>query len=104
MVPFRLTQNLVDGCGVCGIEGAFRRTAEVTLGVLRQHRPTLVRSPQQHTGTRCMLADSIAVIAGQQRRCFAAFAIAVTDAHKEGPCLGIDMNLSEKQSAILRSL
>lgn len=43
VVPFRLTQNLIDGCGVAGIEGAFRRTAEVTLGVLRQHRNTLAR-------------------------------------------------------------
>ena len=42
VVPFRLTQNLIDGCGVAGIEGAFRRTAEVTLAVLRQHRATLV--------------------------------------------------------------
>ncbi|KAK9807336.1 hypothetical protein WJX73_002849 [Symbiochloris irregularis] len=42
VVPFRLTQNLIDGCGVAGIEGAFRRTAEVSLSVLRQHRATLV--------------------------------------------------------------
>ena len=34
MVPFRLTQNLVDGFGVAGFEGAFRRAAEVTLQVV----------------------------------------------------------------------
>ena len=31
VVPFRLTQNMIDGYGVSGIEGVFRRTAEITL-------------------------------------------------------------------------
>ena len=35
MVPFRLTQNLVDAFGVSGYEGAFRRACEVTLQVQR---------------------------------------------------------------------
>ncbi|KAL0029509.1 hypothetical protein WJX79_000191 [Trebouxia sp. C0005] len=42
MVPFRLTQNLVDAFGVSGYEGAFRRACEVTLQVLRVHRDTLL--------------------------------------------------------------
>ena len=33
MVPFRLTQNLVDAFGVSGFEGAYRRACEVTLQV-----------------------------------------------------------------------
>ena len=33
VVPFRLTQNLVDAFGVAGVEGVFRRTCEVSLGV-----------------------------------------------------------------------
>lgn len=33
MVPFRMTQNLVDGCGVTGCEGVFRRVCELTLQV-----------------------------------------------------------------------
>lgn len=33
MVPFRLTQNLVDAFGVSGYEGVFRRACEVTLQV-----------------------------------------------------------------------
>lgn len=33
MVPFRLTQNIVDCFGVTGVEGAFRKSAEVTLKV-----------------------------------------------------------------------
>lgn len=33
MVPFRLTQNLVDAFGVSGIEGVFRRACEVALQV-----------------------------------------------------------------------
>ncbi|KAJ1617827.1 kinase-like domain-containing protein [Pavlovales sp. CCMP2436] len=34
-VPFRLTRDVVDGFGVCAVEGTFRRCAEVAMGVLR---------------------------------------------------------------------
>lgn len=33
MVPFRLTQNLVDGFGASGVEGVYRKSCEVTLQV-----------------------------------------------------------------------
>ena len=42
MVPFRLTQNMVDGLGVGGYEGTFMRVCEITLGVLRSHREALM--------------------------------------------------------------
>ena len=42
LVPFRLTPNMVDGMGVCGYEGPYRRVMEVTMGVLREHRFTLL--------------------------------------------------------------
>ncbi|GFR46172.1 hypothetical protein Agub_g7700, partial [Astrephomene gubernaculifera] len=42
MVPFRLTQNVIDGFGISGVEGVYRRCAETTLQVLRQHRETLM--------------------------------------------------------------
>ncbi|KAI0244433.1 hypothetical protein L0F63_002418 [Massospora cicadina] len=41
VVPFRLTRNMVDALGVSGYEGAFRRSCEVTLSVLRANRETL---------------------------------------------------------------
>ncbi|KAL8276961.1 hypothetical protein RQP46_010596 [Phenoliferia psychrophenolica] len=34
-VPFRLTQNIVDGFGMSGVDGVFRRSCEETLRVLR---------------------------------------------------------------------
>ena len=34
-VPFRLTQNMVDGLGTSGTQGVFQRCAEETLRVLR---------------------------------------------------------------------
>ncbi|GAK67934.1 ataxia telangiectasia mutated [Moesziomyces antarcticus] len=37
LVPFRLTRDLVDGMGVHGVEGTFRRCCEETLRVLRAH-------------------------------------------------------------------
>ncbi|EJD38976.1 kinase-like protein [Auricularia subglabra TFB-10046 SS5] len=36
-VPFRLTADIVDGLGITGVEGAFRRCAEHTLRVLRDN-------------------------------------------------------------------
>jgi serine/threonine-protein kinase ATR len=42
VVPFRLTSHMVDGMGITGYEGIFRRVMEVTLSVLRENRETLV--------------------------------------------------------------
>ncbi|KAJ3339422.1 hypothetical protein HDU93_008237 [Gonapodya sp. JEL0774] len=35
LVPFRLTQDMVDGMGVTGVEGTFRKTCEEVLRLLR---------------------------------------------------------------------
>ncbi|XP_048234616.1 serine/threonine-protein kinase ATR isoform X1 [Ricinus communis] len=42
LVPFRLTQNMIDGLGITGYEGIFIRVCEITLSVLRTHRETLM--------------------------------------------------------------
>ncbi|KAE8671371.1 Serine/threonine-protein kinase ATR [Hibiscus syriacus] len=42
LVPFRLTQNMIDGLGITGYEGVFLRICEITLSVLRTHRETLM--------------------------------------------------------------
>jgi serine/threonine-protein kinase ATR len=42
IIPFRLTQNMVDAMGICGVEGGFRRTLELTLQLLREHRELLL--------------------------------------------------------------
>eukprot|EP00775_Hariotina_reticulata_P004991 gene4991-5233_t len=41
-VPFRLTQNVVDGMGAAGTEGTFRRCCETALQVLREHKEALL--------------------------------------------------------------
>eukprot|EP00754_Rhynchopus_humris_P014175 Rhum_TRINITY_DN14378_c9_g1::Rhum_TRINITY_DN14378_c9_g1_i1::g.84380::m.84380/K04728/ATM, TEL1; ataxia telangiectasia mutated family protein len=41
LVPFRLTRDVVDGMGVTGVEGAFRRSAEASLTVLRRNKQLL---------------------------------------------------------------
>ncbi|CAH2005991.1 unnamed protein product [Acanthoscelides obtectus] len=41
-VPFRLTRDIVDGMGVSGVEGDFRRSCEKTMEVLRQHYQTII--------------------------------------------------------------
>jgi ataxia telangiectasia mutated family protein len=42
LVPFRLTQNLVDGFGMTGVEGVFRRCCEETLRVLRERSSVIM--------------------------------------------------------------
>ncbi|RLN13077.1 serine/threonine-protein kinase ATR [Panicum miliaceum] len=42
VVPFRLTQNMIDGLGITGYEGIFLKVCEITLSVLRTHRETLM--------------------------------------------------------------
>lgn len=42
LVPFRLTENMVDAMGPQGIEGPFRKAAELTYTQLRQHEDTLI--------------------------------------------------------------
>jgi serine/threonine-protein kinase ATR len=41
IVPFRLTPNLIDAFGITGVEGVFRKVAEVTMHLLRDNQPTL---------------------------------------------------------------
>lgn len=41
-VPFRLTRDVVDGMGVTGTEGAFRRACEVSMRVLRSDAPSVL--------------------------------------------------------------
>ncbi|XP_037936555.1 serine/threonine-protein kinase ATR [Teleopsis dalmanni] len=42
LVPFRLTQNMVFAMGPLGIEGMFRKCAEIALRVLKQESETLM--------------------------------------------------------------
>ena len=42
LVPFRLTPHMTDALGITKYEGVFRRCCEVTLGVLRGNRDTLM--------------------------------------------------------------
>lgn len=42
IVPFRLTQNMVDAMGITGIEGTFRITCEVTGTLVRENEASLM--------------------------------------------------------------
>ncbi|KAI0068558.1 hypothetical protein BV25DRAFT_1792048 [Artomyces pyxidatus] len=41
-VPFRLTQNMIDGMGVTGVEGVFRIACENTMQLLRDNKDMLM--------------------------------------------------------------
>ncbi|KZW04164.1 hypothetical protein EXIGLDRAFT_758462 [Exidia glandulosa HHB12029] len=41
-VPFRLTQNIVDGLGVTGVEGVFRIACEIVMKLLRDYKDCLM--------------------------------------------------------------
>ncbi|CAB4054891.1 ATM [Lepeophtheirus salmonis] len=40
-IPFRLSRDIVDGFGTCGVEGTFRRSCESTLSVLRNNKESI---------------------------------------------------------------
>lgn len=42
LVPFRLTHNMVDAFGAYGYEGPFRKSCELTAGILRGYEDTLM--------------------------------------------------------------
>jgi len=42
LAPFRLTRDLVDGCGVLGTEGPLRASCEACLRVLRRSQRALL--------------------------------------------------------------
>lgn len=41
-MPFRLTHNLIDALGVTGVEGVFRKAAEITMQLLRDNKDVLM--------------------------------------------------------------
>ncbi|KAE8627562.1 hypothetical protein XENTR_v10007047 [Xenopus tropicalis] len=41
-VPFRLTRDIVDGMGITGVEGVFRRCCEKTMEVMRNNQEALL--------------------------------------------------------------
>ncbi|KAK2442878.1 serine/threonine-protein kinase ATM [Trifolium repens] len=41
-VPFRLTRDVIDGMGVTGVDGVFRRCCEKTLSVMRTNKEALL--------------------------------------------------------------
>ncbi|KAK8518220.1 hypothetical protein V6N13_027695 [Hibiscus sabdariffa] len=41
-VPFRLTRDIIDGMGVTGVEGVFRKCCEETVSVMRTNKEALV--------------------------------------------------------------
>ena len=42
VVPFRLTRDIVDGMGIMGVEGVFRRCCEFTLEALRNNKDAIM--------------------------------------------------------------
>jgi ataxia telangiectasia mutated family protein len=46
VVPFRLTRDIIDGMGILGVEGPFRRCAERTLDLLRRSHRLLMTIAQ----------------------------------------------------------
>ena len=42
IVPFRLTQNMVDAMGICGVDGSFRISCEETGKLLRNNEQSLM--------------------------------------------------------------
>ncbi|MEW5302991.1 MAG: hypothetical protein WDW36_005724 [Sanguina aurantia] len=96
MVPFRLTQNIVDCFGVTGVEGAYRKCAEVTLRVMRQHKSTLMtcaetflHDPLVDWAEKKGAAKASVVSEAEQDNPMAKDALAVMDGRLSGSLLGV---------------
>ena len=61
-VPFRLTRDLVDGMGVAGVEGVFRRCCEETLKVMRNSHEELKTIVEVRSNTFCHVYECIVLI------------------------------------------
>ncbi|KAJ5681529.1 uncharacterized protein N7477_001469 [Penicillium maclennaniae] len=62
VVPFRLTNNMIDAFGAYGYNGPFRRTCEITLSLLRQNEDALM------TVLETFLHDPTTDFIGKRRR------------------------------------
>ncbi|CAF5177117.1 unnamed protein product, partial [Rotaria magnacalcarata] len=40
--PFRLTRDVIDGLGICGTQGLFKKSCEITLELMRRYADTLI--------------------------------------------------------------
>ncbi|CAN7987992.1 unnamed protein product, partial [Ixodes hexagonus] len=82
-VPFRLTRDVVDGMGICGVEGTFRRCCERTMEVMRASRESLMTvvevllhdplsvwtlSPERAAALQPGLEDTAVLATGARRR------------------------------------
>eukprot|EP01063_Lacrimia_lanifica_P002936 TRINITY_DN11593_c0_g2_i1.p1 TRINITY_DN11593_c0_g2~~TRINITY_DN11593_c0_g2_i1.p1 ORF type:complete len:1830 (+),score=761.08 TRINITY_DN11593_c0_g2_i1:514-5490(+) len=54
VVRFRLTPNMVDAFGVCGVEGVYRGCAELTMNILRTNKDTVMSIMDQFVNDPCM--------------------------------------------------
>lgn len=52
-VPFRLTRDIVDGMGVSGVEGIYRRCCEATLSVMRTNKEALLTIIEVRSNSNC---------------------------------------------------
>ncbi|GIK07921.1 serine/threonine-protein kinase M1 [Aspergillus viridinutans] len=66
LVPFRLTQNMIDAFGAYGYNGPFRRTCEISLRLLRQNEDALM------TVLETFLHDPTTDFIGRKRRTHAS--------------------------------
>ncbi|CAF1500441.1 unnamed protein product, partial [Rotaria magnacalcarata] len=41
-IPFRLTRDVIDGLGICGTQGLFKKSCEITLELMRRYADTLI--------------------------------------------------------------
>ncbi|XP_076466353.1 serine-protein kinase ATM-like [Babylonia areolata] len=87
-VPFRLTRDIVDGMGVTGVEGVFRRCCEKTMEVMRAHQESLM------TIVQVLLYDPLSDWTLSPQRAYA-----VQGRHDRRDCDTTDMNVSMATNA-----
>ncbi|OQR70598.1 hypothetical protein BIW11_11527 [Tropilaelaps mercedesae] len=84
LVPFRLTRDMIDGCGIFGVEGQFRVTCERTLDILRKNSQLLIAIVEV-----ILLHDPLTLFSGKAK--------AAAGRNKDNPLKEGQQNLSNAQ-------
>ncbi|PPQ98246.1 hypothetical protein CVT26_003417 [Gymnopilus dilepis] len=102
-VPFRMTEDVVDGMGISGTSGVFQRCAEETLRVLREESDLILTILEvfKHDPLHSWTASEVKV---RQAQSDVLTATTVNDATRFNLGIGIDMSSGTADEAADRAL
>lgn len=106
LVPFRLTRDIVDGMGMHGVEGTFRRCCEETLRVLRAHQDVIktVLEVFRHDPLFAWTSNPIKVLRAQEdKEEEEQDSLAATSVERSGTTMGVSRSTPAPTPTLLQA-